>query len=65
MTVNSTLAHSAIKSLKHAQECMIAINAKDYLPVANAMQGYIVELEAFIIFEATHTTVNERTERGE
>ena len=64
MTVNTTLAHSAIKSLRHAQECMIAIEAEDWFPVANILETHIRDLELFLADEVLETN-KERTERGE
>ena len=65
MTVNSTLAHSAIKSLRHAQECMIAIDTNNFLPTVDALSQYILVLESLIINEIQGVATSEEIERGE
>ncbi len=66
MTVNSTLAHSAIKSLKHAQECMAAISTEQYIISAATLDTHIHILERMIVDEMAVTETSEEVvERGE
>ena len=66
MTVNSTLAHSAIKSLKHAQECMIALGANSFLIASQSLTQHIQVLEHLIVDEIHAVNiVGEEIERGE
>ncbi len=69
MTVNTTLAHAAIKSLRHAQECMNGIEMNPFeLVLWSSVEFYniIGQLEAFIADElAKPTPSGEVIERGE
>ena len=65
MTVNTTLAHAAIKSLRHAQECIVAIDAEQYI-ISAALDVQIRVLERMIVDEMAVTETSEgKVERGE
>ena len=68
MTVNSTLAHAAIKSLRHAQECINSIQVNDLSWwSADTFDEIILDLEDFVNDEmaVTEFRTSEEVERGE